>query len=139
MDEFLEQMLAIFPVLDVRSFEPLRSTVDESLLSLTGPDARARGQETPDGFVVYSGSVARPHAVGSIHPYLTALRETLQQEGVLLNEEGGLIFTRDYEFSSSSTAAGVVLGRAASGPKEWKDGAGRTLGEIQVATVGTSS
>jgi Domain of unknown function (DUF4357) len=139
MDEFLGQMLTIFPILDVRSFEPLRAAGDGARLSLTGPGANARGQESPDGFVVFAASVARPDAVASIHPYLAALRETLQEQGVLRAEGEGLVFTKDYEFSSSSTAAGVVLGRAASGPKEWKDAAGRTLREIQRATIDASA
>lgn len=39
--------------------------------------------------------------------------------------------SRDYVFSSPSTAAAVVLGRSANGRIEWKDCKGRTLKELQ--------
>lgn len=42
-----------------------------------------------------------------------------------------LEMSQDYVFSSSSTAASVVLGRCANGRVEWKDEAGRTLRQVQ--------
>jgi len=44
-----------------------------------------------------------------------------------------LRLTQDYTFNSSSTAAGVLLGRSANGRIDWKDARGRTLKEIQEA------
>lgn len=66
----------------------------------------------------------------SIHAYLHALRE-LVTDGVLVADGDRLRFTKSYVFDSPSTAAGVLLGRAANGRVEWKDAAGRTLKEIQ--------
>jgi len=46
--------------------------------------------------------------------------------------------TQDYTFNSRSTAAGVLLGRAANGRTHWNDTAGRTLREIQATEAGAS-
>lgn len=53
------------------------------------------------------------------------------QQGVLVPDAEGYKMAQDYTFNSPSTAAGVLLGRAANGRTEWKDDQGRTLKEIQ--------
>ena len=140
MDAFLDEMLAIYPVADVRAFDKIDSSGSASTrLHVSGPDAKAEGAETPEGFVVFSGSVARATEVPSIHHYLKDLRGSLVAEGVLSPEGPSLRFTRDYLFNSPSTAAGVVLGRSANGRVEWKDTEQRTLRDIAAASVATSA
>ncbi len=51
------------------------------------------------------------------------LRQHLIDNNVIVDR----VFTADYEFTSTSTAASVILGRAASGMVEWKDEAGHRL------------
>lgn len=135
-EAFVDDMLLIYPVVGVRAFEPLqpRQAVGQNL-HVHGVDANGEGQETSDGFLVFKGSRARADAVPSIHAYMAELRKKLIEEGVLEQTLDGLRFTRDYLFNSPSTAAGVLLGRAANGRTEWKDGEGRTLKEIQTAQV----
>jgi hypothetical protein len=133
---FLADMLLIYPVIGVHAFEELRTLgAGEEPLQLHGPGANAEGKQTGDGFVVLAGSLARAETVPSIHVYLKELREVLQADGVIEQTPEGLRFRRDHLFNSPSTAAGVVLGRAANGRTEWKDGNGRTLKEIQSAEV----
>ena len=43
---------------------------------------------------------------------------------MLTLEGGGVVFTRDYLFSSPSMAATVLRGRAANGWVEWKNASG---------------
>jgi hypothetical protein len=93
----------------------------------------------PDGFVVHKGSTAVLNEVSSIHHFLSELRKDLQSKGVMVYNGDHFEFTQDYLFSSSSTAAGVVQGRAASGPKDWKDDLGKTLSEVQKEKLETSS
>jgi hypothetical protein len=135
MDAFLDEMLIIYPVLDVRAFEVIATPADTRRLSLVGPGAEAQGADTAEGFVVFSGSAARATTVPSIHRYLVDLRESLLAEGVLVSDGDTLCFTRDYIFNSPSTAAGVVLGRSANGRVEWKDESGQTLRELGEAAV----
>jgi hypothetical protein len=131
-EAFLDDMLLIYPVVGIRTFELLPAPLPTELsLILRGPGATAQGRETADGFVVLRGSLARAETTQSIHAYLIELRRSLQAEGVLEQALDGLRFNRDYLFNSPSTAAGVVLGRSANGRTEWKDAHGRSLKEIQ--------
>jgi hypothetical protein len=135
-EAFLADMLLIYPVIGVHAFEELRTLgTEEEPLHLRGPGAIAQGKQTGDGFIVLAGSVARMESVPSIHTYMKELRGALLVEGVLEQTPEGLRFLRDHLFNSPSTAAGVVLGRAANGRTEWKDSTGRTLKEIQAAEV----
>jgi hypothetical protein len=62
---------------------------------------------------------------------MSAIRKDLVEQGVMIPEGALFRFTQDYDLSSPSTAAGVLLGRTANGRIEWKDASGRTLKEIQ--------
>ena len=134
MDVFLDEMLVLFPVLDVQAFERIAEEVSQRLRA-GGPHAQAEGADTPDGFIVFAGSLARKATVPSIHRYMLDIREQLLAEGTLVDEGESLRFTRDFLFNSPSTAAGVVLGRTANGRLEWKDGQGRTLRDIGTAAL----
>ncbi len=141
IETYLENMLLIYPLLGVTAFDigsnskaPQAETVP--LLLLGGPQAEGKGRDLPEGFVVYEGAIARRREVKSIHAYLSALRRTLKEDGVLVDgPEGRWTLTRDYRFKSPSMAAAVLLGRNANGRIEWKDDDGRTLKAIQEAAL----
>lgn len=57
-------------------------------------------------------------------------------QGVIQENGQHLAFTQDQVFNSPSTAAGIILGRAANGRIEWKTKDGRTLKDIQSAATG---
>lgn len=72
----------------------------------------------------------------------TALRNTLIEKGVLLEEGDFLIFTSDYSFTSASAAAANVIGASANGRILWKLPDGRTYADWETSqdvTNGTSS
>jgi hypothetical protein len=138
-------MLLIFPLLEVNAFQlsgtptpspqnPTPGPVAASL-HLTGPNAQGTGADTPEGFIVKAGSKARAAAVPSIHKWLVDLRDTLLAQGILFPHGDELVFAQDYAFDSPSSAAGVLLGRSANGRTEWKTAEGKTLKELQVASV----
>lgn len=132
MDSFLADMLSIFPLVGLTAFErPRAKPGGQVLLTLTGKGITAQGYESPQGFVVVAGSTAVTAEAPSIQPYQAELRKELKLQGVLVGDGQCLRFTQDYAFGSPSTAAAVIFGRAASGPKEWKDSQGRTLRDIQ--------
>jgi hypothetical protein len=134
-ETFLDEALTVVPLLDVRAFDvPTRA--DGPLLRLQGPDTNATGRDEASGFVVLEGSIGRLEHVPSIHAWLLERRQQLLSQGVLIPEGGILRLTTNYRFDSPSTAAGVLLGRAANGRTEWKDANGKTLKEIQAAFAG---
>lgn len=133
---FLEEMLLCYPVLGVNVFAAaVPVSKSTTWLTLTAKGVKAEGAESHDGFVVRTGSGAVKDEVPSCHGYIRQLRAALISNGVLLPTASGFAFTQDYEFSSPSTAAGVVQGRAANGRIDWKSGDGKTLKDLQDAAA----
>lgn len=129
---FLSEILLCFPVLGLGVFSALPvNKVPEKRLYIISKGVEAQGAEMPEGFVVRAGSGAVKGEVPSCHAYLKELRVTLVENGVLKRSGNGYVFSQDYVFSSSSTAAGVVMGRSANGRIEWKTKDGKTLRELQ--------
>lgn len=137
---FLAEMLVIFPLLGIDAFEAASSQAVASsseqvepplTLYLNERGAEGSGREVADGFVVLKGSLARAEETHSIHDYMREQRQLLQERGVLAPQDGKLVFTQDFRFSSPSTAAGVLVGGSANGRLAWKDVSGKTLKAIQ--------
>ncbi len=114
-------------------FEPLVAASREQagakeLFYCKGPDVSGVGEYTAEGFVVHKGSTARVGNVPSIQgTSQERFRQQLVTDGVLHLSGNHYVFTRDYLFSSPSTAAIAVLGRSANGWMEWKTDQGQTL------------
>jgi hypothetical protein len=136
MQVFLQHMLGMLPVLGVHAFEqpPQAPAASAPELTCKGKGLLARGYESTQGFVVKAGSQAAVQAVPSVPPGTLAMRQQLQDLGVMVEQGNTYAFTQDYAFSSPSTAASVVLGRSANGRLEWKDAQGRALKVLQVDT-----
>jgi hypothetical protein len=130
---FLAEMLLCFPVLGLNVFSAAVEALTTKKVDLQtrAKGVEAHGAETAQGFLVRAGSTAVQNEVPSIHAYLSAIRRGLVENGVLRLEADHYVFTQDYSFPSPSTAAGVVLGRAANGRTEWQTQDGRTLKAIQ--------
>lgn len=131
---FLEEMLLCFPVLGLRVFSVLAPTQKSAkTLHLTAKGIKADGMETPNGFVVLGGSGAAQGEVPSCPNQIRQMRAALIANGALKPVGENLVFAQDYTFSSPSTAAAVVQGRAANGRSDWKTIDGKTLKDLQEA------
>lgn len=130
---FLDEMLLCLPLLGVNVFNKPAITSQRHQFKLSGKDCSAKGYESPEGFVVLSGSKARVGEVASTHKYVIAQRKGLVDRGILVPDGGQYRLTQDYTFNSPSQAAAVMMGRNANGRVEWKDGKGHTLRDIQEA------
>jgi hypothetical protein len=134
---FLAHMLRVLPLLGISAFELKEvkpPTQERRLLTCTAKKKgiTATGYVQPGGFVVRAGSTATLDEMGGMHDYMRAIRKDLLASGVLVPEAGHFRFTQDYDLSSPSTAAGVVLGRSANGRLEWVDtSVNKTLKQIQ--------
>jgi hypothetical protein len=67
---------------------------------------------------------------------MSDLRKALVEKGILALDGATYRFAENYSFASSSTAAGVILGGAVSGPQKWLTADGRTLKQLQEAEAG---
>ncbi|MDW5375844.1 GIY-YIG nuclease family protein [Halomonas sp. HP20-15] len=141
---FLAEMLVIFPLLGIDAFESASSQAKEISTDPVTPSltlyldergAKGTAREVTDGFVVLKGSFARAEETASIHNYMREQRQTLKARGVLAPQDGALVFTQDFRFSSPSTAAGVLVGGASNGRTAWKDASGKTLKALQEARL----
>lgn len=132
MDVFLQQCLQLLPVLGVSDFSDTGESLEEhaDLLYCSIKGLVATGRRTPNGFVVHAGSQAilehRPSATS-----MKGKRTRLVERGILVEGEGCLIFTKDVEFGSPSTAGGVVRGGNTNGLTNWKNSAGVALRDIE--------
>lgn len=135
---FLEHMLSMLPVLGVTAFELTQasdsSKSNTTILSCVGKGLKALGYESNQGFVVKANSQASIEITTSMQHQMNGivgLRQDLIDNEVLKRVGDSYVFNQDYSFSSSSTAAAIILGRSANGRTLWKDESGRTLKEIQ--------
>lgn len=88
-------------------------------------------------FVVKKGSVARIKTTNTIPKGTVTLRSDLLAKGILVEQDGGLLFTSDCIFSSVSAAAATVTGAAANGRILWRLPDGRTYAEWEEAENST--
>ena len=85
---------------------------------------------------MHKGSSGRVESVASFRGTSgERFRASLLAEGILAIQDGIVIFTRDYLFSSPSMAAIALQGRSANGWTEWKLANGKTLDEVKRQTV----
>jgi hypothetical protein len=136
MEVFLARMRHLLPVLGSDILSPIAKSASPTqhggLLYCRIKGAEGRGQRTPNGFVVFSGSTAvleeRPSAEN--YPYVMVQRRQLIAEGGLQPKDGFLVFTRDTEFTSPSGAAAVIHGGSANGLTAWKTEGGTSLKQL---------
>jgi hypothetical protein len=137
MEVFLEKMQQVLPVLGVEAFvsavsEEQRETKRE-LLICSIKEITASGYLTPNGLVVLSGSqaVIQERSSAKNYPGVLTQRKKLIEEKDLVSKNGNLVFTKDIEFSSPSSAAAVIHGGSANGLVAWKNEKGKTLKELE--------
>ena len=141
VESFLLDMLNIFPLLGLGVFEKTATAKasKKDLLYIKAKGIEASGYEDPKGFVVTAGSGMFADETPSIHNGMSNLRAELLQQEVVIKGNDGFVFAENYVFSSPSTAAGVVQGRAANGREDWKTKEGKTLKQIQTENAAIDS
>jgi hypothetical protein len=139
MEEFIDNVKLLTNALGHKVFEELFkvSKVNKKkglfhIKSLRG--ANGKGFPSPNGFIVLKGSEVSGSTTKSFLKFLTSFRQRLIEEGVLVEKAEGVFFSMDYEFSSPSTAAAMILGRNANGHTEWKTEDGVTIREFEASS-----
>lgn len=132
MDVFLEKCLQLLPVLGISEFNEKIDQLSNSrdLLYCKIKNLTASGKRTSNGFIIFSGSQAVLNHRASAKS-IRVKRELLIDKGLLQEKEGYLVFTKDVEFGSPSTAGGVVRGGNTNGLTNWKNAKGVTLKELE--------
>jgi hypothetical protein len=135
MEEFIEYIKLLVNTLGHKVFEEKREFKtkqnQESFFIKAARGAESQGELTSDGFVVFKNSKVASTVVNSMTSNFILFRQTLIDEGVLVEKGEFFEFSDDYIFSSPSTAASIVMGRNANGLTEWKNLKGKTLKEFE--------
>jgi uncharacterized protein DUF4357 len=149
MESFLETLHMTLPAIRVDVFETrIRSTpsaenskaggaVTEFTISNPSKNFQATARLVDGELVVLAGAQMRASA--SFPPSMASLarkRAALESSGDIKQGGGFDILLRNYAFASPSGASDFVLGRATSGPKEWKLPDGRSYAEWEADQLG---
>jgi hypothetical protein len=150
MDEFIDQTKTLVgalgwdlfkvvrgpvtPAAQVSEVTPAPSPAAAEHFSFRGEGFDAEMKIGPSGeIIVTSGSKARLRTTPTIPKGTVAMRQMLQERGVLKPTQEHLVFEGEYVFSSPSAAAAVVTGASANGRIVWKLPDGRTYADWEDA------
>ena len=136
VESFLSDMLNIFPLLGLSVFEKLETnTKPRDLFFINTKEITASGYEDPKGFVVRKESQMVAEVTPSLNEHYISIRKDLMDQGIVIPQEQHFVFTQDQVFSSPSKAGAVISGRPTNGRTDWKMKDGRTLKEVQEASI----
>lgn len=93
-----------------------------------GKDFKAKGTTTADGFVVFKESLISKKTNSSLTTSLLNMRNKLMSENII---NSSYLFTKDYIFSSPSTAASIISGNSTNGKTAWRNLQGMTLRDYE--------
>lgn len=136
MDTFLDNVKIILPTLGFNLSETndssnSKTNSKELTLHLEISNLKAKGKLTSNGLLVEKGSGFNSKTADSLSGSYSNLRKTLQEKGLVRQNGEKLVFIDDYEFSSSSQAAAIILGYSINGRVAWKNIKGESLKEIE--------
>jgi predicted GIY-YIG superfamily endonuclease len=105
---------------------------DEQLFFCKGSEADGRAIYTNEGLIVLKGSSGRIKNAQSLEGTpRERYRKKLINSGVMIEEEGRLVFVKDHAFDSPSMAGLALMGMSNNGWREWKSKDGKTLDELK--------
>ena len=138
MEEFLSNIIMLVNILGYNVFEKIGKThinvvkIPENIFTIKATrGADGKGEPSREGFVVFKNSKVADPITNSYPNIMKILRNKLLEEKKIVKRNDELVLTEDYVFSSSSTAAMIVMGRSANGLTEWKTTNGMTLQDYE--------
>lgn len=136
MEEFVKNIELLlgtvgYPIL--QKLEPKAVADHENpLFIIQNKDGIARGtaRMTNEGFIVYKGSTISGKQSPAVVERNAKLIAKLLIEDIIEKNGKGYAFARDYNFTTPSAAADLILGRSENGWTMWKTADGKTLDEL---------
>lgn len=128
MDIF-ETMKILLTTLGFNIFEEYEKP--KELYLCKGRGVVAKGAQTDEGFVVYSGSEMASDSVPSLEKGYADLRNKLVKDKIVELKDGKYVFQKNHTFSVPSPASSCILGRPSNGWVDWKNADGKTLNDIK--------
>lgn len=139
MEEFLANILILVSTLGYNAFKQIRqvdkldnAVSEEDLFYISAVrGANGVGKTTSEGFVVFENSQVADPVTNSYPKTMQKLRDSLIADRLIYRDKDKMIMKKDYLFSSSSSAAMIIMGRSANGLTEWKLKSGKTLQDFE--------
>jgi len=135
MDTFFDNMKVIIPTLGYSFFHNYKATTEANnidvRLTLETGKIKAKAVLTSNGIEVMKGSEMNIQETPSISGSYSNLRKTLIQKNIINIKNDKYVFLENYEFTSPSTAAAIILGYSVNGRTIWKNSVGKTLKIIE--------
>lgn len=132
MEEFINNAKLLLSAVGHKVLEataiPSKTNNDPEIFVFEGKDYKATGTTTADGFVVFKNSILSKKANSSLTKSLLDKRNKLISENII---DSSFTFTKDYIFSSPSTAASIISGNSTNGKTAWRNSQGMTLKDYE--------
>mgnify|MGYP004449686901 FL=1 len=132
MEEFINNAKLLLSAVGHKVLEataiPSKTNNDPEIFVFEGKDYKATGTTTADGFVVFKNSILSKKANSSLTKSLLDKRNKLISENII---DSAFSFTKDYIFSSPSTAASIISGNSTNGKTAWRNSQGMTLKDYE--------
>ncbi len=142
MEELLDELLLLLPVLGLTLFQrPETPSDDSNVYHLSEKGLDARGIETDSGFLVLKGSLAHINEKESMKKHIPSyyrLRRELIDHQTLRKIPNGYEFATDWLFDSPSAVAAVCYGGNTRAFSAWKDSTGTSLKDNRTREAGSS-
>jgi len=145
MEEFIENIKILLGVMGHRTLEAYHQTtiskqsqsdsMKDKLFTFSAKNVNAEAQQTDEGIVVLSGSLASKTFTDSLSKGYREFRERLLDNGILVEEDKHMKFTQDQLFSSPSQAAAIIIGYPMNGRLCWKTEDGKTIKEVEESNI----
>ena len=136
METFIDYVKVVLPTMGYRFLDDHSTRVkrkkNEDLYHIDMRQMKASAKLIANGVVVLKGSQFRNADNESLSGSYKNLRATLIERGIVVKETDNYsLFTDDYEFSSPSQAAAIVLGYSVNGRVAWKNSRGQTIKDLE--------
>lgn len=132
MEEFINNAKLLLSAVGHKVLEataiPSKTNNDPEIFVFEGKDYKATGTTTADGFVVFKNSILSKKANSSLTKSLLDKRNKLISENII---DSAFTFTKDYIFSSPSTAASIISCNSTNGKTAWRNSQGMTLKDYE--------
>lgn len=132
MEEFINNAKLLLSAVGHKVLEataiPSKTNNAPEIFVFEGKDYKATGTTTADGFVVFKNSILSKKANSSLTKSLLDKRNKLISENII---DSAFTFTKDYIFSSPSTAASIISGNSTNSKTAWRNSQGMTLKDYE--------
>lgn len=130
-EEFMDNVRVLISALgyNVLTPAPTKAEHTKDYLYLNVGEVSAKGFVSSSGFTVLKGSKTSQNVAPQFEDKLKRygdIRKKLEEKGIVENH----LFVNDYEFTSPTQAASVILGYCVSGNAAWKNKKGINLKEM---------